>query len=92
MGDNVIRFDGATIQNVNIYRNALAGGEKFLEGVNAKLTASQKEALRGICNDHGMDMSAFARDAITFYLDLFPYKDKIEKHKRLLRQIVGELS
>ena len=92
MNDGVIRFSGATIQNVNIYRNAPGCGEKFLDGIQAKLTPGQKEAIRMICLEHGMDMSTFARDAITSYVDLFPYKKKIEKHHRLLRLVLDGLS
>ena len=92
MNDGVIRFSGATIQNVNIYRNATGCGEKFLDGIQAKLTTSQKEALRSICAGNGMDMSTFARDAISFYIDLWPYREKIQRHHRLLRSICSKLS
>jgi hypothetical protein len=88
----MIKFNGVTIQNVNIYRSAIGNGEKIVSGVQAKLTPSQKEAIRQICHENGLDMSAFARDAITAYLDLFPYKEKIERHRRLLREILHRLS
>lgn len=87
-----VRFNGTTIQQVNIYRQAPGSGEKITDGIQAKLTPSQKEAIRRICSENGMDMSTFARDAITSYIDLFPYKEKIERHHRLLRLVLDGLS
>ena len=92
MTDQGLKFSGATIQCINIYRSAPEHGEKFIDGVQAKLTPSQKEAFRKLCLENGMDMSTLARDAISYYLDLFPYKDKIDRHRRLLRQVLDGLS
>lgn len=92
MEELVIRLEGNTIRDIKIYREAPEAGEKFLDGVQAKLTYSQKEALRRICHDHNIDMSAFARDAISAYIDLFPYKEKIERHRRVLRSVLDGLS
>ena len=92
MTDHCLKFSGATIHCINIYRGAPEHGEKFIDGIQAKLTPSQKEALRKICIEHGMDMSTLARDAITAYIDLFPYKDKIDRHRRLLRHVLDGLT
>ena len=86
-----LRFSGATIQQINIYR-AAPSSEKFIDGVQAKLTPSQKEALRRICADNGLDMSTLVREALTFYIDLWPYKGKIERHHRVLRKLLDSLS
>lgn len=87
-----MRISIQSAQQINIYRSAPESGEKFLDGVQAKLTPSQKEALRAICAENGLDMSTFAREAITAYIDLFPYKDKIERHHRLLRSLLDRLA
>lgn len=87
----VIRFSGNTIHQINIYRQA-AVGEKITDGVQAKLTPTQKDAVRRICAENGLDMSTFARDAISFYIDLFPYKEKIEKHRRVLRSVLDSMA
>lgn len=87
----MIRFSHSTIQQVNIYRSA-PESEKFIGGIQVKLTPSQKEAIRKICAEHGLDMSTFARDALTSYIDLWPYKDKIDRHHRLLRSFLHALT
>jgi hypothetical protein len=92
MEELVIRLEGNTIRDIKIYRESPEAGDKFLDGIQAKLTYSQKEAVRRICHDNGMDMSTFARDAIGAYIDLFPYKDKFEKHRRVLRSILDSLA
>lgn len=92
MEELVIRLEGNTIRDIKIYREAPEAGEKFLDGVQAKLTYSQKEALRRICHDNGMEMSTFARDAISAYIDLFPFKAKIEKHRDVLIAVLDRLS
>ena len=92
MEELVIRLEGNTIRDIKIYREAPESGEKFLDGIQAKLTYSQKEAVRRICHDNGMDMSTFARDAISAYIDMFPYKEKIERHRRALRAVLESMS
>ena len=92
MGDRqTLRFSGATIQQINIYRSA-PETEKFIDGVQAKLTPSQKEALRRICTENNLDMSTIVREALTFYIDLWPYKEKIDRHHRVLRKLLDSLS
>jgi hypothetical protein len=91
MSEISVRISNVTVEAINIYRRA-ASDEKFIDGLQAKLTPSQKEAIRNICNQNGLDMSTFAREAITTYIDLFPYKQKIRKHHRLLRQVLDGLS
>ena len=91
MSDISVRINNVTVEAINIYRRA-ATDEKCIDGLQAKLTPSQKEAIRTICNENGLDMSTFAREAISFYIDIFPYKQKIHKHHRLLRHILDGLS
>jgi hypothetical protein len=92
MEELVVRIEGGTVRDIKIYRESADAGEKFLDGIQAKLTYAQKEAVRRICHDNGLDMSAFARDAISAYIDLFPYKEKFERHRRVLRAVLDGLS
>jgi hypothetical protein len=91
MGNVVLRFSNNTIQAINIYRQA-ADEEKFVGGFQVKVTPTQKEAIRKICIENGLDLSTFGREAVDCFIDLFPYKDKIKKHHRLLRQVLDGLS
>lgn len=91
MGDVVLRFSHSTIKAINIYRQA-ADDEKFIDGIQVKVTPTQKEAIRKICAENGLDLSTFCREAVNCFIDLFPYRTKIKTHHRLIRQILDNLS
>jgi hypothetical protein len=91
MVDVVLRISNSTINAINIYRQA-ADDEKFIDGIQIKVTPTQKEAIRKICAENRLDLSTFGREAVDCFIDLFPYKDKIKKHHRLLRQVLDGLS
>lgn len=82
------RLSPITIQCVNVYRHAAAEGEKHVDGIQVKLSPSQKEAVRRICSENNMEMSAFAREAVSVFIDLFPYREKIHRHHRALRGLL----
>ena len=80
-----IDFSSNTIKQVNIYRDAPAT-ESLTDGAQVKLTPTQKQALLNICNEHDLKASTILREALDFYIDLFPYRKKLQKHRRWLRE------
>ena len=86
-----LKFTQNTIQNINIYREAPLSESKT-SGTQVKLTPSQLEAVKSICREHGMDASTFLRDALDFWVDLFPYRAKLENHHRFIRAMLDRLS
>ena len=84
-------FTKNTIENINIYREASISESKTA-GTQVKLTPSQLEAIKSICREHGMDASTFLREALDFWLDLFPYQQKLKKHHRFIRSVLERLT
>jgi hypothetical protein len=84
---DINRMSPITIKCINIYREA-AGSEKCVDGIQVKLSPGQKEAVRKICSENNMDMSTFAREAVSVFIDLWPYREKIQKHHRTLRGLL----
>ena len=83
------KFTSQTIEQINIYRNC--DNESRTDNLNFKLTASQKIAIKKICNEHNISVSTFIYDAVESYVELFPFKDKLGRHRRLLRDLVEKL-
>ena len=85
-------FSKNTIKNINIYRDASktesVGGSGQNSSINVQFTTSQKRALQSILKEHNMKASTFIREMVDTYIELFPYKDKIESHKDTLIQIL----
>jgi hypothetical protein len=81
------RMSAITIEQVNIYREA-AVSEKCVDGIQVKLSPGQKEAVRKICAENKMEMSAFAREAVSVFIDLWPYREKLHRHHRALRGLL----
>ena len=79
-----LNFSKSTIQNINIYREA-AESESKTEGCQVKLSPTQKEALKNICKEHNLNASTILREALDFYIELFPYRSKLEKHRKNIR-------
>lgn len=84
-------FSKNIIHQINVYRES-AKVESRTEGSQVKLTPTQKVAIKKICEEFGYDISAFIRDALDSWIDLFPYKRKMERHRRLIRSILDRLS
>ena len=86
-----LTFSKSTIQNINIYRES-PKNESCTSGHHVKLTPTQKQAIESICREHGISVSAFLREALDAYIDLFPYRDKLIRHRRMIREIVENLT
>ena len=84
-------FSKNTIHNINIYRQS-PKTESCTSGHHVKLTPTQKQAVESICKEYGMPVSAFLREALDAYIDLFPYREKLIKHRRMLREILNNLT
>lgn len=85
-------FTKNTIKQINIYREAGHSESIGEAGFNVKFTATQKEALKNILREHNMNASTFIREAMDFYIDLFPYRQKLAAHRRLVRALLDKLS
>lgn len=86
-----IEFSKNTIRNINVYTEA-AKTESRTDGSQVKLTATQKEALKSICKEQNISISSFIADALETYIQIFPYKNKIQKHKDLLLNILNNFT
>ena len=58
MVDVVLRISNGTINAINIYRQA-ADDEKFIDGIQIKVTPTQKESIRKICAENRLDLSTY---------------------------------
>ena len=85
-------FSKNTIQNINIYREASEKESIGGDGFNVKFTPTQKQAIKSIIKEHNMNASSFIREAMDFYIGLFPYREKIEKNQRLLKALLDKLA
>ena len=86
-----LEFSKNTIKNINFYNEA-AKSESRTEGSQVKLTATQKEALKSICKEQNMSISSFIADALETYIQIFPYKEKIKRHKDVLLNILDKFT
>jgi hypothetical protein len=86
-----LKFSKNTIEQINIYREA-AECESKTDGVQVKFSPTQKEAIYSICKEHNLKASMFLREALDFYIDLFPFRNKIKRHNDFLRETLSRLS
>ena len=87
-----LHFSNNTIQNINIYRKAAETESIGGDGFNVKFSPTQKKAIQAIIREHNMSASTFLREALDVYIDIFPYRKKIMKHHRFLRDLLNKLS
>ena len=85
-------FSENTIQNINIYHAAPQNESLGSDGILAKFTPTQMEALKNIMREHNIKGSTFLREAMDFYIELFPFKNKIQKHKNFLIETLKRLA
>jgi hypothetical protein len=88
-----IEFSKNTIQNINQYFQA--SEEESLgqqTGFNVKFTPTQKQALQNIMREHNIKASTFLREAMDVYIDIFPFRNKIQRHKGFLKDLLSKLS
>jgi hypothetical protein len=83
-------FTKNTIQNIHIYNEASKTESKTEQAV-AKISPSQSVAIKAICKEHNLKESAFVRDAIDTHIELFPFKEKLKRHKDLLLDFLDNL-
>ena len=77
--------------NIQKYDDAPKTESKTI-GVTVKLTETQREVLKDICFDNGLDVSSFINHAISCYIKVFPYRDKLAKHQDILSGLMQRLS
>lgn len=85
-------FSKNTIHNINIYHEAPRNESIGSEGILAKFTPTQMEALKNIMREHNIKGSTFLREAMDTYIELFPFKDKIQRHKDFIISMLKKLS
>jgi len=81
-------FTKSTIRNINQYFQA--SENESLDpntGFTVKFTPTQKQALKNIMREHNIQASTFLREAMDVYIEIFPYRDKIKRHKGLLNDL-----
>ena len=87
-----LTFSKNTIENIIIYRESAEKESIGDDGFNVKFTPTQKQAIKGIIKEHNMSASTFLREAMDFYIDMFPYRKKIKKHHRFLRSVLERIA
>ena len=88
-----LEFSKSTIRNINVYHQASKTESLGQEtGFNVKFTPTQKEALKNIMKEHDIKASTFLREAMDIYIEIFPFRDKIKRHKDLVKVLLSNLS
>lgn len=93
MSEQQTLFSHNTIHNIRVYNEAReieSIGEST--GINVKFTPTQVQAIKNIIKEHNMKASTFLREAMDFYIWIFPYKEKIKRHMELIKDLLGRLS
>jgi hypothetical protein len=85
-------FRGEKIADDTILAKTRLETSTYTGGAQVKLSPTQLEALKSICKEHNFNASTFLREAIDTYIDIFPYRSKLKRHRRLLRALVDKLS
>jgi GH24 family phage-related lysozyme (muramidase) len=80
-------FSQNTIHNINIFHEA-PKTESRTDGSQVKLTPTQKQALQSICREHNIGVSTFISDALDHFIEIFPYREKIKRHKSWIKDFV----
>ena len=84
-------FSKNHIKAVNIFHNS-PKTESKTEGSQVKLTAMQKEALKSICAERGVGMSTFISEAFETYIELYPFKEKIRRNRKVLIDLLNSFA
>ena len=85
-------FSQNTIHHINIYNQASRDESHTGGDINVKFTPSQKAAIQGICAEYNLKTATFVREIVDDGIELFPYRDKMRKHKALLVQFLQSLA
>lgn len=77
-----IKFTKNTIRNIHIYHEAAITESVGSGGsITAQFTPTQKQAVLAILKEHNLKASKFIRDMVDIHIELFPYMDKLIRHK-----------
>lgn len=86
---------------IPITDNDRAAMQKYMEaselrkpkvfGHQVKIAREQKEAIEDLCHSHNMRISEFIRNGLDVWIYLFPYRSKLTRHRRLIRDILKNL-
>lgn len=87
-----LKFSQNTIRNINVYHEASKSESIGETGFNVKFTPTQKQALQNILREHNIKASTFLREAMDVYIEIFPFREKIRRHKGLLNDLLSRLS
>jgi hypothetical protein len=93
--DSYIRENHGTV-NVNITKQVEAfreapRTESKTDGSQVKLTATQKVALRTICDQIGIGVSTFISRAIDDQLEILPRREKLLRYKETVFAMLDTL-
>lgn len=89
--DQQTLFSQNTINCINIYNQAALEESKTGGDMNVKFTPSQKQAIHSLAQEYAMKDSQFVREMVDLAVELFPFREKIAKHKTLLWQLLSNL-
>lgn len=84
-------FSQNTIHQIEIYNQAAQEESKTGGDLNVKFSPTQKQAIHSMAVENGLKDSQFVREMVDGAIELFPYRDKIRRHKDLLVRILSEL-
>ncbi len=68
-----------------------AQNESRTADVNVKLTPTQKNHLQAIAKSENKGCSTLIKEAIEFYLEWYPHRDKFQRHHEKIEPIVDAL-
>jgi len=86
-----ITFSENTRQQIVHYHES-ARTESRTDGAQVKLTPTQKQALASICRDNNIGVSTFIADALDAYIEMFPYREKIKRHRATILSLLDSMS
>jgi len=66
--------------------------ESRTAGAQVKLTPTQKQALTSICKENGIGVSTFIAEALDVWIELYPHKNKLTRHRDTLLSLLQNLS
>lgn len=84
-------FSQNTIHQIEIYNQAGQEESKTGGDLNVKFSPTQKQAIHSLAVGYGLKDSQFVREMVDGAIELFPYREKIKRHKDLLVRILSEL-
>lgn len=84
-------FSENTIHQINIYNEAAYEESKVGGDLNVKFTPTQKQAIHSLAAEHRLKDSQFVREMVDLAIELFPYREKLKRHRQLLFNLLDNL-